>query len=85
MKMEANSGDNDKNAAVCCTKAHNEIREWIYPLSYKWLHRFSTQRLFVYEERKAAVPPRRALGDFYGMVIKRERSLCFRSCRCGKD
>lgn len=28
MKMEANSGDNDKNAAVCCTKAHNEIREW---------------------------------------------------------
>lgn len=67
MKMEANSGDNDKNAAVCYTKADSRIGGWINPLSYKWLHRFSTQRLSVCEERNAAVPPRRALGDFYGM------------------
>lgn len=66
MKMEANSIDNDKNAAVCCARADRGIGAWINPLSYKWLHRFSKQRLSVYEERNAAVPPRRALGDYYG-------------------
>ena len=65
MKMEANSGDNDNNAAVCYTKADNGIRVWIYPLSYKWLHRFSAQRRSAYGERNADVPPGKALGHLY--------------------
>lgn len=57
MKMGANSGDSDNNAAVCCTKADSGICAWVNPLSYKWLHRFSAQRLSAYGERNADVPP----------------------------